>query len=65
MEVKEVRVLTDALKKQDAKVVQKNLAEPAKIEAGKGLMFLIEGGTPGGMQRCECGKVAPQVCHPV
>lgn len=61
----DVKEFTKAMQKQEAKVVQKNLAEPAKIEAGKGLMFLIEGGTPGGMQRCSCGKIAPQVCDPV
>ena len=61
----DVKEFTKAMQKQDDKVVQKNLAEPTKIEAGKGLMFLIEGGAPGGMQRCECGEVAPQVCHPV
>jgi len=61
----EVKEFVRVAKQQDAKVVQKNLAEPAKIEAGKGLMFLVEGGSPGGMQRCECGKVAPQVCHPI
>lgn len=61
----DVKEFTKAVQKQEAKVVQKNLAEPAKIQSGKGLMFLIDGGAPGGMQRCECGKIAPQVCHPV
>lgn len=64
-EVKErQRALQVAVHQQEAAVVQKTLAEPPAIEQGEGLLFLMDGGT-GGMQRCECGKVAAKVCFPV